>query len=827
MRDDVGRASGRSGSLLRQAYLLTGDAKHAERLADRALAASTLHTRRAGPEGADEHARAELIRLFVAEAPPGRHAHGPAPVSGGQVPVWEALGGLPARRRAVLVLRYDEGLSEDEIAARMDSTPRSVLADTEAALLTLRTALRGESDPGRVMSDVLTLAGSRWGAWSDGDGVPAVRPAPSGAAAPGGGRGSDRGPWGDGGPWGDVAAWRATAPAGAASGGSQGGGYDGPPAAPPRRGPVPPYSAGTTPSGLPRRGAPAPQDAAGPPAPTGAAGSAGTVPRRGETPSTGDTPPPGARPYGGTPQPAGGPASGHGDRDSDPYGDAARRAGASRHRTAVMGSAGALNGGAPNGSTERGGTGSRGTDVPFGIAAFPLEASQPHRRFRTPTVIAAAALTTLVLGTVAVAVPALLNDDDSAPGAPTATEVAGEATVANQIPSRSVPKGLLDWPARGPKAGDEQVLAAASAAWKATAKAGEAPAKDVSMLYAGSLDGRQVAILQGLDGAGRPRLAQLAGSDTDTLALVHSEPLMMPRAAVLSILPASGPAGAIRVLVSPEGQAANGLLSSDPMSGEELKKIPLDRDGISEVLPSPPGVPTCSRVVVMGLPGPLGRSGPRVLESGIVAANMLESMPMEVEVGSSTLAAADDATPRTLWFADGAQLLKKLGGKKKGAVVIAALGPRVAAQPVSGTSQRINSRAYEVRRGKERYLGSVVSFGARTICTTVTPVRNAGVQPPLSAFVLRCPGPAGTAGMLHVVGGADVQSVQVSLAPTPQPAGQQPYGNSVDRPAGSSGTSSFAVLDIVPAGFPCGGGTVQATGGASAAPPIDLPVFTP
>ena len=97
-----------------------------------------------------------------------------------------------------------------------------------------------------------------------------------------------------------------------------------------------------------------------------------------------------------------------------------------------------------------------------------------------------------------------------------------------------------------------------------------------------------------------------------------------------------------------------------------------------------------------------------MLESGIVAANMLESMPMEVEVGSSTLAAADDATPRTQWFADGAQLLKKLGGKKKGAVVIAALGPRVAAQPVSGTSQRINSRAYEVRRGKERYLGSVV-----------------------------------------------------------------------------------------------------------------------
>jgi hypothetical protein len=200
-------------------------------------------------------------------------------------------------------------------------------------------------------------------------------------------------------------------------------------------------------------------------------------------------------------------------------------------------------------------------------------------------------------------------------------------------------------------------------------------------------------------------------------------------------------------------------------------------------------------------------------------------MPMEVEVGSSTLAPADDATPETQWFADGALLAKKLGTK---GIVVAALGPRIPVQAMSSSDRRmINSRAYEIRKGRERYIGAVVSLDRKMICTTVMPVRSTGVQPPLSAFVLRCPVMGTPAGILHVVGGTDVQSVQVSLAPTPQPPGQQPYGNSVDRPAGSSATSSFAVLDVVATGFPCGAGTVQATGGASSAPPTMLPVFTP
>ena len=101
----------------------------------------------------------------------------------------------------------------------------------------------------------------------------------------------------------------------------------------------------------------------------------------------------------------------------------------------------------------------------------------------------------------------------------------------------------------------------------------------------------------------------------------------------------------------------------------------------------------------MGLPAPLGRSGPRVLESGVVIADMLEAMTMEVEVGSSTLAAGDDAVPETAWFPDGGQLAKKarLG---KATVTVAALGPRLPGQALSDADRRtVESRAYELRAG--------------------------------------------------------------------------------------------------------------------------------
>lgn len=52
--------------------------------------------------------------------------------------MWRALGGLPARQRAVLVLRYYEHLSESQIADVLSIRPGTVKSQASAGLATLR-----------------------------------------------------------------------------------------------------------------------------------------------------------------------------------------------------------------------------------------------------------------------------------------------------------------------------------------------------------------------------------------------------------------------------------------------------------------------------------------------------------------------------------------------------------------------------------------------------------------------------------------------------------------------------------------------------------------
>src|SRR5918994_465545 len=131
MWDDARRSAGSDDDLLRQAYLLTGDP-------DR----------------------------------PERHA-----------PAWAALGGLPARRRAVLVLRYAEGLPDERIADRVGTTPRSVHVDAEAGLLTLGPALAGDRDPGRLVAAALADARRRGSRATTRVRPPVSRPAPAASPA--------------------------------------------------------------------------------------------------------------------------------------------------------------------------------------------------------------------------------------------------------------------------------------------------------------------------------------------------------------------------------------------------------------------------------------------------------------------------------------------------------------------------------------------------------------------------------------------------------------------------------------------------------------------
>ena len=76
--------------------------------------------------------------------------------------MWRGICRLAPRRRAAIVLRYDEGLSEEHAAARMNTTPRLLRADVDAAMLTLRTAVPGVSDPWTRVADALAAAGRGW-----------------------------------------------------------------------------------------------------------------------------------------------------------------------------------------------------------------------------------------------------------------------------------------------------------------------------------------------------------------------------------------------------------------------------------------------------------------------------------------------------------------------------------------------------------------------------------------------------------------------------------------------------------------------------------------
>lgn len=679
----------RNYDLVRQAYLLTGDREQATRLAERALGPVRLQRGPTDSAEADELARTELVRSFVADPgrmPPAEHL---------DLPGWQALGRLSPRRRAAIVLRFDEGLDEEHAAARLGTSAQSVRADVDAALLTLRTTMRGAADPWALVTAALSTVGDRW----------------------------------------YVAAGL-------------------PPA--PRR---PPRPAGTV--AVPDR----PVPGVGPAGSIGQSGAFGSFGRmRVDGPPVAGLPPaPGPR------------------QDAEL------------------------------------------------LARGPADDGPLWRRFVSWPVAAAAALTAVVvLGAVTV-VPALRAADSTSTVslAPAAAGGAPERGVPTPVPSRKVAPGLLDWPARGARGEDPGVLAAAATAWRTAVRGADTPTTDISVLYAGEVDGTQIVMMQALDGTGRPVLAQLGATATGPLRLAKAGPLPSGTA-VLSLLPANGPAGPNRVLVSPEAQTADGLLTADPTSGNPLRRMPVDSEGVSGVLPSPPGAPTCSRVVVLGLRTLQGRtsSGPRVLQSGIVRANLLTLMSEPVEVGSARLAPADSAVPAMTWFGDGMALGKKIDGR--GTLVVAALGPRLPDRQLSGADPRkVSSAAYELRRGGRTWIGSVVRIDGKTICASATPV-SAVRADGNAAFVLRCPVPGGTTGLLHVIGGAEVSRIDVALKPTPAPPGQRDYANQFGPPGGLRSTSSFAALQVVASGFPCGTGSVRvATGGQVPATATTLPLYTP
>jgi RNA polymerase sigma-70 factor (sigma-E family) len=158
---------GRYGSLVRSAFLLTGDRGHAEDL----VQVSLLRTFRAwgrlhAPDSAEAYARTTMIRLasrwrsrrwtdeVASAAVPDRDTPDHADDVDEAVRVRAALLALPWSQRAVLVLRYFDDLPESEVAALLNCRVGTVKSRTSRGLAALRDAnlLDSKSDADEVQS---------------------------------------------------------------------------------------------------------------------------------------------------------------------------------------------------------------------------------------------------------------------------------------------------------------------------------------------------------------------------------------------------------------------------------------------------------------------------------------------------------------------------------------------------------------------------------------------------------------------------------------------------------------------------------------------------
>ncbi|MBZ5733205.1 SigE family RNA polymerase sigma factor [Nocardioides sp. TRM66260-LWL] len=140
----------RSSALLRLAFLLTRDHALAEDLLQTALTKAWFAWARL--DGAPEpYVRKVLVNTYASwwrrrwngevahdelpepAAAPDEHAR-----SDERTDLWSAMGRLPRRQRAVIVLRFVEDLSERETAELLGVSPGTVKSQTSKALARLR-----------------------------------------------------------------------------------------------------------------------------------------------------------------------------------------------------------------------------------------------------------------------------------------------------------------------------------------------------------------------------------------------------------------------------------------------------------------------------------------------------------------------------------------------------------------------------------------------------------------------------------------------------------------------------------------------------------------
>jgi RNA polymerase sigma-70 factor (sigma-E family) len=162
-RDDGGVAfddfvAARSSHLLRTAYLLTRDHGAAEDLLQTALARSSSAWGRI-VDDPEPYVRKVIVntytswwrRRWTGEVATAVLPDRAQPESGAsiedRVVLWQALGRLTRRQRAVIVLRYLDDLSEIETARVLGIAPGTVKSQTSKALAALRVDAGWSADP--------------------------------------------------------------------------------------------------------------------------------------------------------------------------------------------------------------------------------------------------------------------------------------------------------------------------------------------------------------------------------------------------------------------------------------------------------------------------------------------------------------------------------------------------------------------------------------------------------------------------------------------------------------------------------------------------------
>ncbi|MEV5728976.1 MULTISPECIES: SigE family RNA polymerase sigma factor [Streptomyces] len=139
--------------LVRTAYLLTGDAHHAEDLTQTALAKAYRSWRRISrSDNPEAYVRRMLVscnsdRFRKRRVPEALTASPPERAGSDAAVAWvderssllTALAGLPPRQRAVVVMRYWEDLSEAEVADVLGCSPGTVKSQASKGLAKLRT----------------------------------------------------------------------------------------------------------------------------------------------------------------------------------------------------------------------------------------------------------------------------------------------------------------------------------------------------------------------------------------------------------------------------------------------------------------------------------------------------------------------------------------------------------------------------------------------------------------------------------------------------------------------------------------------------------------